>query len=94
MKRSTEDMAAHLAARVVSELGHRGTIQFIDHGPEALMERASDSFVDLSDALKELAGARTLSERVMYLERVRRRCGQTAGILAVLMDGLDMGLPS
>lgn len=93
-KRSTEEMVANLAARAQRELGHRDSVEFIGHGPEHLMERASDAFVELADALKDLDGARTLAERVLYLERVRRRCGQTTGVLAVLMDSVDLGLPS
>jgi len=88
-------MVAALAARTLRELGdNRDDVSYAGHGTEALMERASDTFVELADALKDLDGARTLAERVLYLERVRRRCGQTAAVLAVIMDSVDLGLPS
>lgn len=87
-------MVAALTTRAMRYLGpKREDVEFIDHGHEALMERASDAFVDLADALKELSGAQTLAERVMYLERVRARCGTVVGIVAVIMDSVDMGLP-
>lgn len=93
-KNDTATMCANLAERALRELGkNRTSVCGANDGHEQLIERCSDAFVDLADALQALDEASTLEERVALTERSQRRCGAVAALLAVLNDSIDLGLP-